>query len=98
MLNDKDISYLNLMSKVYLLNNKQTKCLHDWVEWPCAADETFGLTRSALCNRCCLGFYFNSRYDHLPIPGATESCSHKFKAYVGLTETYEYCEACDVKR
>jgi len=29
---------------------------------------------------------------------ATDKCNHRWKTYVGFTESYEYCELCNVKR
>lgn len=32
------------------------------------------------------------------IPESSKSCSHRWKTYTGLKETFEYCEVCDLKR
>lgn len=29
---------------------------------------------------------------------ATDGCNHSWKSYTGLSETYDYCEHCDVKK
>jgi len=29
---------------------------------------------------------------------AIDKCTHKWKTYVGFTESYEYCEICDKKK
>lgn len=48
---------------------------------------------------------FTLTWDEDDIPGiisneppAFKGCSHKWKKYVGLVQTYEYCEYCDKKK
>lgn len=35
---------------------------------------------------------------HSAVIPTEKECEHKWKSYVGLCETYDYCEVCDVKR
>ena len=48
---------------------------------------------------------FTLTWDEDDIPGiisneppAFKGCSHKWKKYVGIVQTYEYCEYCDKKK
>jgi len=40
--------------------------------------------------------YNNSFDDHM-FESEIEYCLHKWKIYVGFTETYRYCTICDIK-
>lgn len=38
----------------------------------------------------------NSKFK--PLYSNTNTCTHEFKTYTGLTKKYEYCTKCDVKK
>lgn len=41
---------------------------------------------------------FNNPCWSQPVEKKAEGCNHKWKAYLGLSEQFEYCEICDEKR
>jgi hypothetical protein len=46
--------------------------------------------------------FWNPRYFRIKLledgTENTKECNHRWKKYVGFTESYEYCEICDVRR
>jgi len=46
--------------------------------------------------------FWNPRYFRIKLleddTENTKECNHRWKKYVGFTESYEYCEICDARR
>lgn len=84
MLSDEEIQIINHYADWYT-----NTCSHQWKE-----TYQWSWILGVECTICKLGVSI----PRFKLETKSKSCNHNWKQYIGFTDTYKYCEACNEKQ